>query len=286
MKRTTPNVFVRIYCGWAVGLSVILGICTVGGLYFALSPPQNITDKQKILAMFGLLLLGVSSAYIRGRQRFLPDTFIDELSRENNYSILYCDQKSLREADEMTKPFFGRDFIPFDQIEQWRIRNNKGFVQINNSDGTLCACFVILGLERSFLDQFVAGRLTEHDIDSNVILSFDDMKKEERIYISGVVVRNPHTHMGHKRAVVMVWAMLQYIKKTFGLRKPRTFYAVALTNESERLLRTMEFTLCGNKEGRKDKSNLYRIDLDKLKWEKLICRIGDFSKMTSIEYND
>jgi hypothetical protein len=107
------------------------------------------------------------------------------------------------------------------------------------------------------------------------------MKKEERIYISGVVVRDPHLYMGRKRVAIMLWTILQYIKKVFGLRKSRTFYAVGLTIESEKLLKTTGFLICGDKVNRKDKSNLYRIDLDKKKWEELIAKIGDYSKMVS-----
>ncbi len=283
IKRIRPNIFVRIYNGLRVGISVVLGLCTAGGLFFALYPPQNFSLYHKITTLILIVLIGIFVAYLRGRQKLLPHTIIDELSKENSYSVAFCSNNGLREADEMTKPYFGRGFIPFDQIEQWRLSNEKGFVQINNAEGVLCACFVILGLEHSFFDQFTAGRLTEHDIDSTVILPFDIMKKEERIYVSGVVVRDPHSFMGRKRAIIMLWAMLQYIRKVFGLRKCRTFYAVGLTKESEQLLKAIGFTICGNKENRKDDSNLYRIDLDKKKWEELVARIGDYSKMVSLD---
>jgi len=283
MKRITPNIFKRIYNGRSVGILVVLGLCTFGGFYFTLNKPQNFGFYHKLITFTLIGLSGVITSYLRGCQKLLPHTIIDELSSENNYSISFCDNQSLREADEMTRPYFGRGFIPFDQIEQWRLKNQKGFVQINNSEGTLCACFVILGLESSFLDQFIAGRLTEHDISSDVVLSFDEMKKENRIYLSGVVVREPYSYMGYKRTRVMLWTILQYIKKVFGLRKSRIFYAIGLTKESEKLLNTMGFKLCSNKESRKDKSNLYRIKLDKNKWEKLIARIGDYSKMASMQ---
>lgn len=283
IKRISPNILLRIYNGSAFGFSAFVVLCTIGGLVFALFPPQQTFYWYDKIQLIGIIaLIGLFIAYVRGRQKLLPHTIIYELSGENSYSVSFCSNQGLREADEMTKPYFGRSgFIPFDQIEQWRLKNEKGFVQITNAEGVLCACFVILGLERSFLDQFRAGRLTEHDIDSTVILPFDIMKKEERIYISGVVVRDPHSYMGRKRATIMLWTMLHYIKKVFGLRKSRTFYAVGLTKESERLLKTMGFVICCNKESRKDNSNLYSIDLDKKTWEKLVARIGDYSKMVS-----
>lgn len=279
IKRIRPNVFLRIYNGWKVGISTIGTLCTVAGFLLALTAPQQLNSRIIIIIITATLEIGIVAAYLTGKQKLLPDTIIDELSGENRYSVSFCSQQGLQEADEMTKPLFDRGFIPFDRIEQWRLKNEKGFVQINNSDGVLCACFVILGLEHSFLDQFIAGRVDEHDIDSTVVLPFDSMRREERIYISGVVVREPGSYMGRKRATIMLWSILQYIKRTFKLQKTRTFYAVGLTRESERLLQKLGFQICCDKRSRKDDSNLYRIDLDQKTWTELLTRIGDFSKM-------
>jgi len=280
MKRIAPNILLRIYNGLAFGVSTFV---VLTGLFFAICLQQNSTWIDKTQEIGIIALIGLFVAYFRGKLKLLPHTIIDELSGENSYTVGFCNNQGLREADEMTKPLFGRGFIPFDQIEQWRLKNEKGFVQINNAEGVLCACFVILGLERSFFEQFIAGRVTEHDIDSSVILPFDSMKKEEKIYISGVVVRKPGSYKGHKRATIMLWTMLQYIKRAFKLRRSRTFYAVALTKESEKLLKTLDFVICCSKESRKDNSNLYSIDLDKKTWEKLVARIGDYSKMVSFD---
>jgi len=285
IKRIKSNFFVRICKGLAFGVATIVGLSTIGGLVFTLYSPQNFYWYYKISSLVIILFIGLSVAYMRGKQKLLPSTFIDELSGENSYSVIFCSREGLREADEMTQPYYGTGFIPFDQIEQWRLQNEKGFIQINNSQGFLCACFVILGLERSFFDQFIAGRVTEHEIDSSVILSYEDMKKEDRIYISGVVVREPGGYLGAKRTRIMLWTMLEYIKQVFALRKTRVLYAVGLTKESEKLLHAMEFKICSSRENRRDHSNLYKIDLDKQTWQRMLAKIGDFSKMVSIGIN-
>ena len=282
IKRIKPNSLVRVCSGWKVGLTVIVGLSSVEGFILALIAPQQLQLKVIIFAILATIMTGIIAAFFNGKQKLIPDTISDEFSSENKYSVNFCSKEGLREADEMTKPYLGSGFIPFDRVEQWRLINEKGFVQIDNAGGILCACFVILGLEHSFFEQFIAGKVTEHDIDSGVILSFDRMRKEERIYISGVVVREPSLYMGHKRATIMLWTMLQYIKRVFKLRKSRTFYAVGLTKESEKLLKTMGFVICCNRGNRKDNRNLYKIDLDKKTWEELVARIGDYSKMVSL----
>ncbi len=151
MKRTKPNILVRIYSGRSVGITTILALATIGGFIFTVSPPNSFDLRDKIITFVAVPVVGILAAYLRGRQKLLPDIIIDELSAENSYSVSFCSQPGLREADELTRHLFGRDFIPFDQIQQWRLRNEEGFVQISNADGVLCACFVILGLEHSFL---------------------------------------------------------------------------------------------------------------------------------------
>jgi len=285
MRRIKPNAFKRIVEGWKVGLSTIFIITGILTSIFTLILDDKINTIIIIVLVVILIASGIFAAFIRGKQKLVPDIIVDELSTENQYFANTCTRESMYEADEMTKPYFGRNFIPCDKIEQWRIKNNKGFVHLTNADGLLCACFVIIGLESSFFDQFIAGRLAEHQIDSDVVLPYEEMRKQNRIYISGVVVREPGSYIGAKRARVTLWTMLEYAKNVFTLRKTRTFYAVGITTESEKLLKAMGFGICGNKESRKDESNLYKLDLDKNTWLKLISKVGDYSRMVDINYN-
>lgn len=284
MRRIKPNTFKRIVKGWTVGISTIVGLTGIISFVLTLVLEDKIDLVLIIIIAIVVLVAGIIAAFVRGKQKLIPDIILDELSSENRYVVNFCTRETLREADEMTKPYFGRNFIPFDKIEQWRMRNNNGFVNLINSEGALCACFVIIGLENSFFDQFIAGRVTEHEIDSDVVLSFEEMKRQNRIYISGVVVRNPGHYKGAKRTRAMLWTMLDYIRRVFTLRETREFYAVGLTAESEKLLTAIGFKIHSNKKSRKDQCNLYKIDLDKNTWLRLMSRIGNFSKMVNINY--
>ena len=284
MKRIKPSIFVRVLSGWQVGLKTLLALCTIGGLLIGLLNIHEYDWFRAYYAIILVILISVLAAFFAGIQKMLPDLIIDELSRENSYIATYCDSLGLKEADEMTKPYFGNSFIPFNQIEQWRLKNPNGFVQIKNSEGLLCACFVILGLSESFIDQFIRGRLTENDISSDDVLDIVSTKKLNRIYISGVVVRDPNSYMGRKRAMIMLWTILQYINKIYGLRKRRQFFAIAITPESEKLLQALEFELIGNKRSRKDQCNLYKITLDRQTWDNLQSRLGSYSKMVELRF--
>lgn len=282
MKRINPNFIVRIFKGWKAGITALFGLSSIFGLLLFLFNFSQYCWYRNYYSIIIILIISILAAFISGNIRMLPSIIIDELSKENSYIASYCDSSGLKEADEMTKPYFGNDFIPFNQIEQWRLKNPKGFVQIKNSEGLLCACFVILGLASSFFDQFLVGSLSEHDIRSDDVLDIESSKKLDRIYISGVVVRNPSSFLGHKRANIMLWTMLQYINKMYGFRKNRAYYAVAITNESEKLLKALNFNLLGDKHTRKDQSNLYKIDINRETWNNLLCRIGDYSRMVRL----
>jgi hypothetical protein len=184
----------------------------------------------------------------------------------------------------MTKPYYGREYVAPDIAVQWRTRNPMGFVQITNSEGELCACFGVLGLSDSFMDQYTKGRVADRELRGDDILDLEKSKRSKRLYISGVVVRDSESHKGHKRARVMIWAMLIYLQRTYRLRGRRELYAVAVTKESERLMKNLNFTLVSRAGSRRDKCNMYRCELTKPFWDELICKVGDWSALCTCDF--
>ena len=284
MKRIPPTVWKRIRTGWKWGLTFFVSLCTVGGFMIPLLGIK-ITGQAAAAIAATVVMSAIFVAYYYGKSVQLPMRVVDELSMDKHYTVSYCNSASLREADEMTRPFFRNAFVPFDRIEQWRMKNGRGFVAIHNETGELCACFVIIGLAGSFLDQFITGNVVESQIDGNIVLPYEEMIQQNRIYISGVVVKDAGSHLGCKRAKVMIWVMLKYIQKMFGIQKTRTFYALSLTHESEKLLHTMGFQQCCDKSSRMDDHDFYSIVLDTRKWKELNMRTGDYSQMVTIRWD-
>ena len=153
---------------------------------------------------------------------------------------------------------------------------------VYNRGRELCAAFGLLALRDSFMDLFIDGRIEDLKLRDNDILTGSNAKKCERLYISGVVVRDPGKLVGHRRTKVMLWAMLQHLKREYGLRKIRELYAIAVTRESERLMRNLQFEHIGESSGRLDKCPLYRCVLTRANWKRLLCEVGDCSGMCSI----
>jgi hypothetical protein len=77
--------------------------------------------------------------------------------------------------------------------------------------------------------------------------------------------------------------MLSYAKKLYGLRRRRELFAVAVTKESERLMKGLGFKMACEGVNRTDECNLYSYVLTKDSWEHMISQVGDWSKLCEFE---
>jgi hypothetical protein len=276
---------VRIKNGKGVGVSVFLTSIALSEFVIPaiISIGVVVSITYYIIAASVSASIGLLAAYLRGRMKLIPDSLIDDLSSDGQYSCEFCSSDKLREACDMTKPYYGNEYVPAEVAEQWRMKDSRAFVQITNSNGQLCACFGILALSDSFMDQYVRGNVADTQLNEVDILSFEQSKKSKRLYISGVVVRDPSKHVGRKRACVMIWAMMVYVKRVFGLRKERELFAVAVTSESEKLMKNLGFHIVSNAAQRRDKRNMYRLTLSKTTWDKLMLNVSDYSRMCKFD---
>lgn len=206
---------------------------------------------------------------------------------ENNaLSLARNSEEALRHACEMTKPYYRHEYVSPEIAVQWWMKNPKAFIQITNSGGELCACFGVLALSKSFMEQFIKGNVSDTQLRTSDICSFSESKRANQLYISGVVVRDPSTHIGRKRATVMIWAMMIYVKKLYGLKRQRELFAVSITRESEQLMKNLGFQLACEGKERQDKCNTYKYILNHESWKKLILIVGDYSVMCKYDLSD
>lgn len=191
----------------------------------------------------------------------------------------------MKEACDIVAPIFGSDHIDWDRLEQWRMRNPQAFMEILNQDGQLAGCFVIIGLDNSFMEEFIVGNTEEKQILGENVLTMKETKKLSQIYISGVMVSDTPSFLSAKRTMVMIWCILRYLKHFFGASKKRTVFAVALNKESERLLLSMQFQVHTSAANRVDRHDLYSIEFSDETLEQSYQRIGEFSRMCKIRFN-
>jgi hypothetical protein len=282
-----PNWWRRLKAGRRTGVASTLAAVAVAGAVVTAIAASGATMSLWWLVTAGFFCIGfgVLAAFIGGHLTLLPDLMVDSLRKDGAYEAVFCSAESLREACLLTEPYYRSAYVSFERAEVWRSHNPRGFVELRNRDRQLCAAFGIIGLETSFMDQFLLGNVGDDQIDGSSVLSFEKTKASTRLYISGVVVRDPENCVGSKRASVMLWAMLEYLRRVFGFRRTRTLYALAVTSESERLLEGLSFSIVCPAVRRRDKRPLYSRQLEKGYWEELLHMVGDYSVMCKCRFD-
>lgn len=287
MKRRSPTIIDRFRFGFKFGLKVFGILCTVATtLIGIISATGNFFSFSIIIIVFGaIVFISLIASYLKGIGPHIPDIFYgDDEGTDGQCIAEFCDPKRLEEACEMTKKHYKQEYVPAERAEQWRLKNPKAFVDILNKNGELISSFGIIALKETFLDTFLKGLVADTQLNGDDVLNIRNSKKSIKIYISGVVVSEAGKSIGHRRAKMMVWAMLIYYKKYYGFKLNRELYAVAVNKESSSLLKNCGFKLMMAGKNRVDKGELYKLDISYDSWQRLLKRVGDFTEICKINF--
>ena len=282
-KRSPPSPLMRLCRGWQAGLNASICVLTITAAVISLAGAW--CPGPIVATIVVIVAVGLCWAWKKGQSSLLPTTLVDELRDEPEYQARYCTAAQLREACAMTKPYYGNEYVPPDVVEQWRMRDPKAFVAITNESGELCACFGVLALSPSFTDMFYKGQCTDTILGSDDILTSRKATDSPKLYLSGVVVKESGTQKGHKRAWVMLWALLNYYRHRFNLKKDSTLFGLAVTPESEQLLKTFMFRLASERSARRDKCNLYELRMSRSALDRISARIGNLSSICKVSWS-
>lgn len=275
--RTGSGAGAKAAGGVGGALATVIGIVNATGFDFA------IWQIGVAAGMSGLA--GAITAWLKGTESLLPDAICNDVHSDGHYAAGFCTEAQLREANEWTLPLYGAESVSSDVAVQWMLRNPKAFVAITDERGELCASFGMLGLKDGCVDLHMRGEVLDSDLATGDVLTFAQTKQSSCLYISGVIVRNPGSPAGSRRATVMIWAMLMYVKRLLGLKRPRQLYTIAVTKEAKRLLVNFGFTLHRPGNQRKDGCDLYVFTLDQASWRRLLAKVGDLSPMCSVHFS-
>ncbi|MHA2367017.1 MAG: hypothetical protein ACXAC7_23895 [Candidatus Hodarchaeales archaeon] len=284
--REKPKLIRRLSKGLKFGLNTLLILFTLAtGIIGTLAITGTVFTLNFIVYVaISILIISIIVTFFKGQLEHLPDQIIFDDKIDKEYTATYCTVETLAQANSITKPYYGHEYISNEKAEGWRQKSPNSFIHILNKKGKLCASFGIIIVENSFFSQFIKGRLTDNELEPDDILNDESIKKSNNLYISGVVVKNPDTAIGKRRAVVMVWAMLKYLQHLYGLRKERNIYALAVSKSSENLLNKSGFKVISEASERKDKLNLYHLKFCRDSFNNILTRIGNCSSFCQLIY--
>lgn len=263
------------------------GLAAAGGTFGLPATAISLAGFAGIPVFLGLgvlaVLVGFGVAFFKGRGQILPTNLIDEArNTEAPYACDFCTEATLAEACDLSRPHYLDEYVSGPQAETWRQKNARAFVHLLNSEGELSASFGVLALTPSFTDQFFKGNVTDLLLKASDVLEFEASKRCRRLYISGVVVRDPDSHLGRKRTAAMLWVMVRYFGKLYGVRRKRILYAIAVTPPSERLMKNLGFRVACDASTRQDGYPLYCFELTPTSWKKLKARVRAFGDSSDI----
>lgn len=230
-----------------------------------------------------IFLICIIITFIKGKVGHLPDKILFDTEHDKSYTIEYETKNVCLFFNNQTISYFGRDYVDDHIVEKWLAKNPKGFLYLKNQLNEPCAAIAIFSIKNSFMEQFIKGRVTEHDLDSDDVLNLELSKKANTLYLAVIIVHEPHSIIGNKRALVMLWGLIKYIKKNYGTKKERKIYAVPVNNASENLLKNFGFSIDSFAKCRRDKHNLYSLQLTKSTLNNALMRIGDYSNICTVK---
>ncbi len=285
MRRTPPNWMSRLrraappagkaFAATTAAAATALGIATGFGITLPLT---------MIYWMVGLCVAPSVGVFIwKSRSHHLPDVIMDEDNPDGTYHARYCSAADLQEANGWTKPYYRNEYVSDEVAESWRTKAPHSFVGLYSDQNRLCAAFGIIAIEPSFMKQFVKGRIIDNTLTPDDLLEEPKSQKSPELYISGVVVRDPDSAVGNRRACVMVWAMIRFFEYQYGVRRKRKLYALAVTKQSKNLLLKAGFSHYNGPSNRQDRLELYALDLSQHQLISLLQRIGDHSSHCRLE---
>ena len=286
MKRIAPNWLSRLSrAAMPAGKALLASVAFVGAI-LGIASPFVVGVLPPVLipvAVVACVAPALGVLAWKSRSHHLPDVVVDSDNPDGSYVLRYCPAADLKEANSWTRLHYGHEYVSDEVAESWRRKAPKSFVGLFDSGGRLSAAFGVIAIESSFMKQFIKGRLQDNIMTPEDICDDDEAKKSPDLYISGVVVRDPDSFGGKKRAYTMFWGMAKFIEHRYGVRRSRALYALAVSSPSRSWLRRAGFARHNGPDDRIDHLELYSLELTRQQLDSIFYEIGDHSGLCKME---
>jgi len=195
-----------------------------------------------------------------------------------------ADLKILEEVAQLARQCYGKSTISLSSyVEIWK-ENPNILVALTGAKGEFLGYFDVIPLKCSFGEFFLAGRVSEKDITKEDVVKPTEIAECKYIYISGLAVANWETYQGQTNANILVWGLLKYLGHFYG-RQNSFAFAVAVTKDGEKLLRSFHLELLSEGSCRRDKCSIYGLTLTRSAIRERLACVLDFSLLCTIDWS-
>lgn len=159
--------------------------------------------------------------------------------------------------------FSGRDAIPKDILEEWYEGNPMGFFVIKNQDGKNVGNITVLPIREDTLERFVNGTLDEQQIRRDSLYHPNETDSIKNIYIESAIIHL----VGHCKAAAFYTSLSYFAslaEEVDFIKKIEKVYAIAASEHGEEIMKHLGFKLKQKGKERKDKHDLFVIEMSEL----------------------
>jgi hypothetical protein len=197
----------------------------------------------------------------------IPQIAVDDIIApdDDNHAPLNlhcpCDRGLALEATKLAEDCYSGGITIEPQIyEQLRVKNPLILSCLTDQRGRFVGYFDVIPLDEPFARSLIQGQITELQMSHEDVLTPQQMKSCKYLFIAGIAVHEPDTYAGRRHASILVWALLQYMKRYYRSSNALVF-ALAATREGDELLQRFKLRPAAGDKFRTDHSKLYTIDI-------------------------
>lgn len=168
-------------------------------------------------------------------------------------------------AELEKKTYSGIDAIPYTVLKEWYTANSNAFFVIRNKNGIRVGHVDILPLRQETLNEFISGKIIEHDIRGNSLFKPDEREKINHLYIESLAI--PYVK-GFARSYALKEVLLSLDKLIETICDPdfsTIIYAMPASEEGKQIIEKLNFSITVEGKNRKGGYSIYKIPFFELK---------------------
>jgi hypothetical protein len=189
------------------------------------------------------------------------------------------------EAKKLASECYAHDkhSLTGERFEQLRIKNSFILACLTSIHGDFLGYFDAIPLRESFAQSLLRGIVTENQVSEVDVMPPEEMASCKYLFISGLAVLDPESHIGRRNASILVWALLNYLDEYYRSARPIVF-AIASTEQGNDLMRRFRLPLSCHASQRIDKYPLYALRLTKDEITRRLACLPDWSQLCTLEW--
>jgi hypothetical protein len=161
----------------------------------------------------------------------------------------------LKAANDDARAVYGGDAMSLKDVRRWLSKNPFAIGVLRTVDNRYLGYFDVLPLTQAAAQSLLNG-MTERQITPEMIVPPASMDNAPVVYIASIAVKDSRTQAGKQRAAALLLGLVAHMRRYYP-KRPLSGLAIAATSDGQRLLKSINATVCRHAHTRSDGHDLY-----------------------------